>query len=282
MFTLKVRNKYGEELELTHNAAYVVTGIDGITSPEATINTTRNAASDGGVFNSAYVEIRQLIITIAINHPAEANRLTLYKYFKAKQPVRIYYRTQFRDVYIDGYVKSINADPFEKLVIAQAVIECPQPYLVGVQSTITPFSHVVPNFEFPFSIEAAGIPFSILTFEQDGVIVNNGDAETGAIIRLHFTDTVTNPVIHDIDTGEYFGILKTFSDGETVTINTRTGQKSVFLTSAGVVSNLIGYLKPGSSWFMMKPGDNSFTLSADAGDSKIQAFFEIMDLYEGA
>ena len=282
MFTLKVKNKYGEELELTHNAAYVVTGIDGITSPEATINTTRNATSDGGVYNSAYVEVRQLIITIAINHPAEENRMRLYKYFKAKQPVRVSYKTRTRDVYIDGYVKSINANPFENLVIAQAVIECPQPYLVGVDKSTTTFSHVTPTFTFPFAIEETGIPFSVLTFETNGVIVNAGDAETGAVINLHCVGAVNNPVVLDIDTGEFFGLNYGFSTGDTITINTRTGQKSVMLSRGGTVTNLIGYLKPGSTWFVMRPGDNSFNLTAETGGDKIQAMFEIENLYEGA
>ena len=85
MFTLIAENKYGEQLELTHSEAYVITNIDGIDPPEAVINSTRNAGADGSVFNSAYVDNRVITITLAINAPAELNRINLYKYFKSKQ-----------------------------------------------------------------------------------------------------------------------------------------------------------------------------------------------------
>lgn len=40
MFTLIAENKYGQQLELTHNDAYVITNIDGLDPPDAVINTT--------------------------------------------------------------------------------------------------------------------------------------------------------------------------------------------------------------------------------------------------
>ena len=53
MFTLIAENKYGQQLELTHNSAYEVIEIDGLDPPDAIINTTRNANADGSVFNSS-------------------------------------------------------------------------------------------------------------------------------------------------------------------------------------------------------------------------------------
>ena len=114
MYTLIAQNKYGQQIELTHNEAYVIESIEGIDPPEAVINTTRNANADGSVFNSSYVDNRQIIITLAINGPAEVNRINLYKYFKTKYPVRLYYQNKTRDVYIDGYVKSIQIKFFNK------------------------------------------------------------------------------------------------------------------------------------------------------------------------
>ena len=77
MYTLIAQNKYGEQLELTRNEAYVIESIEGLDPPDAVINTTRNANTDGSVFNSSYVDNRQITITMAINGPAEANRINL-------------------------------------------------------------------------------------------------------------------------------------------------------------------------------------------------------------
>lgn len=108
MYSLTVENIYKQKMELTHNDSYVIESIEGIDPPDATINTTRNANIDGSVFNSSYVNNRQIIITLAINGPAEANRIKLYKYFKSKYPVRLYYKNDTRDVYIEGYCKSLR------------------------------------------------------------------------------------------------------------------------------------------------------------------------------
>ena len=79
MYSLSVENTYGDILELTNNPAYCITNVDGIDPPDATINTARNAGADGSVFNSAYMNNRTITITMAINGPAEANRIELYR-----------------------------------------------------------------------------------------------------------------------------------------------------------------------------------------------------------
>ena len=101
MYKLKVENKYGEQMELTKNPRYTISSVDGLYPPESVINTTKVANMDGSVYNSSYVNDRQITITMAINGPAEENRLHLYKYFKTKYPVRLYYENDVRNVYID-------------------------------------------------------------------------------------------------------------------------------------------------------------------------------------
>lgn len=185
MYTLTAQNKYGEQLELTHNEAYVIESIEGLDPPDAVINTTRNANADGSVYNSAYVDNRQIIITLAINGPAEANRINLYKYFKAKYPVRLYYQNATRNVYIDGYVKTLQIEFFNKKQIAQITILCPEPFFKGATNEMVEFSSVEDLFEFPFSVEESknllpntmttqtisGITFTV---EDDGTIEASG------------------------------------------------------------------------------------------------------------
>ena len=112
MYKFTVENKYGEQMELTNNHRYTITEIDGLYPPDAVINTTKNANMDGSVFNSSSVSNRAITITLSINSPAEANRLLLYRYFKTKYPVRIYYKNGERDVYIDGYVSKMTVAYF--------------------------------------------------------------------------------------------------------------------------------------------------------------------------
>lgn len=153
MYTFIVENKYGEQLELTHNTNYDITEIDGLDPPEAIINTARNANADGSIFNSSYIDNREIIITLAINSPAETNRINLYKYFKVKYPVTLYYSNSSRDVFISGYVKNIQIEFFGKKQIAQINIVCTNPLFSDVNENIIEFSSITSEFEFPFSIE---------------------------------------------------------------------------------------------------------------------------------
>lgn len=281
MYTFTIENKYGESLELTHNSAYDVVSILGLDPPDATINTSHNAGQDGTIFNSSFVGERTITLTLAINSPAETNRINLFRYFKSKQYVKCYYTNRSRNVNIIGYVQSINIAYFDKKETAQINIKCPAGFFQGTEINTQDFSSINPLFEFPFSIEAAGIPFAEIILNLEKSIINYGDVETGVLIEIHMLGSVHNPKIFNVDTSEYFIINGSFVSGDVITINTRKGEKEVTLLSAGVTSNLIGSIQSGSSWFQLLPADNVFTVAADAGAEYMDVTFTMIDLYEG-
>lgn len=290
MYTLIAENKYGQQLELTHNDAYVIESIDGIDPPDAVINTTKNANADGSVFNSSYVSNRQIIITLAINGPAEDNRIQLYRYFKNKYPVRLYYKNGSRDVYIDGYVKQTQIEFFQRKQIAQITIICPQPYFNGVEDSITDFSTVESLFEFPFSVEEhveegddydGTIEFSRILINEETNVINAGDIDTGALIELRAVGAVVNPVIYNVDTGEFFKITVTMAAGDVIRINTVRKEKSVYIISQGVKTNLIGNLVYGSTWLQFVPGDNTILIDADTTPENMLSEICIVNRFEG-
>lgn len=281
MFTLIVQNPYGEQLELTHNPAYSISSIDGIDPPEATINTTRNANYDGSVYNSSYMNERQITITLAINKPAEANRINLYRYFKTKSSVRIFFKNGSRDVYIDGYVKTIQIGFFDKKQTVQIVIECPRPHFNGADLDVQEFSSIYPLFEFPFAIEEEGIPFSEIILAQEKSIINHGDLETGVTINIHAMGPVDTPKIYNVETGERMIIDMEMQAGDDIDINTIQGEKAIKFTRGGVATNIIGHLDYSSSWLQMLPGDNVMTIDAESGAEYLLVTFTMSDQYEG-
>ena len=280
MYTLIAQNKYGQQMELTHNDAYVIESIEGLDPPDAVINTTRNANADGSVYNSAYVDNRQIIITLAINGPAEDNRIQLYKYFKNKYPVRLFYKNSTRNVYIDGYCKNIQIEFFNKKQIAQITIICPEPFFNGSQNEIIDFSNVQALFEFPFTITNP-IPFSEILLDQEKDILNSGDVETGAEFYLIARGPLTNPTIYNVDTNEFFKITLSMVKGDEIYINTKKKQKTVQFTHNAVTTNIIGQLASGSTWFTLNPGDNLFMITAQTNPENLDAYCLIADLFEG-
>lgn len=280
MFSLSVQNKYGELLELTQNDSYVVEAVDGLDPPDNVLNLSKVAGSDGSVFNSAYTDNRTISITLAINAPAEENRINLYRYFKAKMPLRLYYQNDSRDVYIDGYVQSMPISFFAKKQLVQIVIVCPKPFFNGTYEGITNFSVTTSLFEFPFEIESA-IPFSSLVLDDTAVVENNGDVETGALITISAVGAVTNPKIINSETGEYFEILDSLVSGDVIVLCTTKNEKSVLKNHEGTITSLVGKIKYGSTWLQLQPGSNVFYVTAASGAANISTSFEVVNLFEG-
>lgn len=281
MYTLIAENKYGEQLEITNNPRYVITDIDGLYPPEGVINTTQAANMDGSVFNSSHINDRVITITMAINGPAEANRLLLYRYFKTKYPVRFYYKNGVRDVYIDGYVSKFSVEYFEKKQTAQIEISCPMTLFRAVKESVTEFANIENMFVFPFAIEVAGIPFSEIALGEQKTIINGGDVETGVIIKLNALGTVLNPKIYNVDTSDRMTLSVEMQAGDEITINTRKKEKSITLLRDGVQTNIVGKLDAGSTWFNLIPGDNIFTYEADEFPEHLQCIFIINNQFEG-
>lgn len=280
MFSLTVKNKYGQTLELTHNKNYTIESIEGLDPADATNNFTKNAGADGSTFNSSYIDNKQIIINVAIEGPAEANRLNLYKYFKNKYPTRLYFKNGSRDVYIDGFCKSIHIGFFDKKQIAQIVIECPDPFFIGSEEEVTEFSRIQSLFEFPFSISNP-IPFSEIIANTESTVINRGDIESGCIIKLIAAGTVVDPEVINTETNQFFRIETTMSAGDEIHINTKRDQKAVELISDGTTESIISSMDRQSTWFVLEPGDNLFAVTAESGSEYLKARFILDNCFEG-
>lgn len=281
MYFLAIENHKGERLNLTQNPKYSVTNIEGLTPPQANINTAINANFDGSVFRNSRLTDRNIVITLAIEGDAEANRIELYRYIKAKKQCTIYYRNGKRDVSIVGYVESLNVGIFEQKEIAQVSILCPRPYFADVVQTILDMSATSAMFEFPFSMPDEGIEFSTLTVATESIVQNLGDVETGAVIIFHATGPASNPAIYNVDTGESFKVNISMSAGGLVIIDTIKGEKGVTSVINGVTTNIINNVEMGSTWLQFESGANTMLYNADSSPENLQCYITFNNLYEG-
>ena len=122
-----------------------VKSIKGIGPGKATINTTDIASSDGGIFNSARSEIRNITVTLGlidyvdsdkVFHSVEDVRRDLYKIFGKKREITVRIHTDYgmdKDnknefiLYTSGYVESCEPDIFNKRETVAISIICPDP-----------------------------------------------------------------------------------------------------------------------------------------------------------
>ena len=149
MYEIKIENKYGVQLELTHNPNYTVTAT-GLNPVASNIVTAPVANFGGERYVSSRQQKRNIVLSIYVHEPVEANRINLYKYIKSKDWIRIYYKNNTRNVYIDGYVESFELNHFDQRQTAQVSIICPQPNFIDMNTNVINNSGVVAMFSFPF------------------------------------------------------------------------------------------------------------------------------------
>jgi len=284
MFKLIAENKYGTRETLTGNPLFYVTGVSGLTPAAAVINTDLLATGDGSLYNSSKVGNRNIVITLTYRSAVtvEAARHELYKVFKTKQWIRLFYKNATRDVYIDGYVETFEGDLFQRGQQAMISVICPDPFFKAVEATTTDFMAVNGLLEFPVEFPEEGIPFSEVAVYDEKSVINGGDVECGVIIRCNLSGPVSNPAFYNLTTGEGFLMNYDFIRGDSLIINTNQGSKSVTLTRDGESINMLKYLVQGSTWFQLTLGDNVFTFTADdEGRESMEVIFTNTDKFEG-
>lgn len=279
-YKLKIENKFKDLLELTNNPNYdvTVTGLDPVTSDII----TSNVANYGGAkYVSSRKQPRNIVLTIYVYEPVEANRINLYKYIKTKEWIRVYYKNNTRDVYIDGYVESFECDLFTQSQTAQVSIICPKPEFIDMESNTEEISVNQRAFAFPFySTEDESIILGYQDF-MSKLIVNKSDNEVGFIYRIQCYDTVVNPMLYDEDKRVYFKLNGTFVKGTIITISTLDGQKSVKQDIKGLVTNIINKVDTGSTWLKLESGFNHFLQVADSGVENMTGEIIYTNEYEG-
>lgn len=292
MYSLEFENGNGDVIVLTgREGLYQVLSIEGLNPPKATLYRSEVAGMDGTKFMSAKLEERNIVVTIRINGDVEANRLQLYDYFKTKHYTRMHFTNARKDVYAEGYVESMECDLFDISEQMQISIICPDPYFKAMEEIVSDISKVIGAFEFPFAFGAEGVESSTVTdeaiefstYDRDAVVIvnNEGESDTGMIIRINFTGAVDNPTIYNVDTKESFEVNTAFEDGDEVTINTNPGEKRILLLRDGVTSNLINKVARGSTWLTLDKGDNQFTYTADEGVLAMRVVFTHRTRYQG-
>ena len=265
MFTLKIENRFGDILELTHNKNYVVTSVEGLNPPKARINLSEIAGMNGAMFNSAKAETRNLVLTVLPQSPVEKNRLALYRFAQVAQWCKIYFSNGSTEVQIEGYVEAVEGSLFTKTQSFQISIICPQPYFEGLREIYNDISSLISNFQFPFAIDAEGVEFSYINHDVLSTVTNVGDVPTGVIIEITARGEVLNPIIYDEISNGSIGLNVTLSNREKIVINTNSGSRSVKLISGNTETNIIDKVRPNPDWFTLQPGDNVFSYNAEVG-----------------
>ena len=234
MFSLILENETGDQLTFEQGSPFTVSEIQGLNPPSATINTSQIAMVDGGKFNSSKLNMRTINIAFAIEYEAAKNRIEVFKVLKSKQWIKMYYNGEYRQVFITGYIQSIDITYFAMKQIVTCAILCPSPYFKEAQEMVNNLASIISTFHFPFSSTAAPQLVMGSIFNEIGMVIeNDGDVETGIIIVLYARSAVSDPKVFNYITTEFIGVEYDMQAGDQITIDTRKGEKSVSVSRCG-------------------------------------------------
>lgn len=267
MYSASIQNSNDWVLLLTEDESiYQIIDIQGLNPPKAQLNTTTIVGMDGARFNSSRLETRNLVLTVKINGDAERNRLSLYNYFRTKEWCKFFYKNGTLDVFIEGYVDSVECGIFTNSEMAQISIICPYPYFRSVREIINDISNTLGLFTFPFYINLdEPIPFSDYEANRVSNVYNSSQSVTGAIIQINVLDDVDKIEVRNTTNGEGIVVEYDFTAEDEVIINTNFGEKGVTLTREGVVYNLFAHVARNSVFPQLEAGSNLFSFLVDNG-----------------
>lgn len=274
---LTIENKRGERFEISNSTDYTITQITGLTPPVANINLSTMGLIDGSLFNSSRLSERNITITIVPTNSVERSRVNLYRYIKTKHYIKLYFKTNTRNVFIEGYVESMEGDLYENPQKLMISIICPDPYFKDIENVMVDFSTVTSIFEFENEPTAEGAPVSEYNAFQEINLFNPSDDDTGVIFDLYASGNVVEPTIYNQTTNEMFRLNVEMLDGDHIVIDTWRGKKSVKRDG----DNLMDKVDVNTKWLKILSGDNILSYVCAYGAENLKVVATVQPIYEG-
>lgn len=119
------------------------------------------------------------------------------------------------------------------------------------------------SFEFPIEINPEGMELGYRSNALIVNVINDGQTDTGMLIRFRANGTVTNPSVLDVNTREFIKLKTTMLAGDIIEISTYARKKRVELIRNSVRSNIFNQLDIESSFLQLAMGDNLLRYDAE-------------------
>ena len=279
-------NEFSIMLSLGRKAFSIARGGDfrllsssGLENADYSVALSEGTSLDGGIINGARIKSRVIKLELETRDNVCDCRARLISALSPKKSGELL--VSRRDV-VRRIAVVLRGARFEQQNIYMPVkikleLLCPDPFFTDPTETVVSFRKTVPLLSFPFnSIKGCGISAGIWRISDTAVINNTGDAEIGIICTITSSGgTVVNPSVL-LDGVGYVKIYTQLSDGDKASVNTRRGSKAV--TVNGEPRFIFDRR---SIFFQLPPGENTVTISADAGLSYLSASFSYALKYNG-
>ncbi len=271
-------------VEFTLVPPYIIGSVSGTGAADTTVLSSSIPGIDGVYVHGVRAESREVSFFIHVD--GESRRDMYRRRFELAnmlaprdQPGMLYYSNDYHTKRIAAIpVRSPNfTDRLQNYNKAEIAFLCPFPYWENLSEKSGYMAYLYDGFEFPFSFDPS-ISFAALA--NQALLQNEGSLPTPVVITI--TGPATNPGVLNETTGEKLRLLKPLEAGQTLTISTKRGNKSVIISqSDGTTEDAFQYIDPESVFFSLMPGDNVLKYMSDNESESTMVVVTYRELYAG-
>ena len=265
--TFRYVNANGDGLVFEYAHGYLINKPTGIDTVQVALSSAKGINQVGGTVQSATVQARPVTISGRIvGEDAEARKAALMAVVRPDIPGKLYADDYFLDVYVTA---TPTIEPKKKMAHFQFSVTAAYPYWQKADRVTKTLWGVEKLFKFPWNISRP-YQFGQLTENLFLNILNTGQMPVPFTVAFKAVDTVKNPKITNIITGEFLLLNATLEPGETIEVENTHGR--TYVTSS-VHGDIRGALDLDTTLFRLGVGDN--TLKPDAEDGLSQLDVQI-------
>lgn len=275
-------NQRGETIEFTYDGSPLrLSGTDGFTVSEYSIETSQNSGQDGVTYNGSTASKRNPVITVEIFSDYQAQRDRLYSFFQPRSVGTVYCYDGGEGRKARYYVEKIDIEESGAVRTAILSLICPDPKFYALNDELTQLAIWQGGIRFPLRIHD---PFRVTEKVNTliGNVHNDSAVEMGLTVKFTASGTVINPSLYDVNRHLLMQINTTMHAGDVIVITTGDGDKRVKMISGGVTSNINNLMEYPPRWLKAYQGDNLFRYNADSGIDSLSVSILSTQAYWGA
>lgn len=287
MSVLSFRTSEGEEISFGAGRLKLITA-SGLETPPLEISVSEGPGVDGVIAIAARTRARYIAIDAAIDCEGLEEADEAFERRTICEALKIDAREGTLFVERLGRRRKIGAQPSrEPRFVKRSWTEewqrfsvefvCRQPYFIDLEPEIYEIDYFAALTEFSeegIEFDEDGIEFASIMHTGNRTKTINNQGNVGAPLRIRFSGPIVNPFIRNTTSGEILRISGIIAAGEYLEVNTEPGNRTITLHRQGIESNGMHYLDLLSTFWQLKPGENTIEIGDESPGEGSEALFE--------
>ena len=286
---VKPNGNYGNPddcVSLKFGTPFILEKLSGVSGFEETFVSAAVGNVDGTLVQHIRTEAREVPASVWVCGSDRAemyeNRFKLISALSnTQQPGTLYYSNDYITVKADAYpmLPGDFSDRVKNYNKCNIKFYCPYPCWSDTEPMATEMSyHIEENaFSFPLVFQ------DTVCFAENStttVVYCNSSVPTPVTITL--VGTLVSPIVRNETPGEQIEISDVnLNDGDSLTISTKKGAKSVTLYKDGVTTDAFNLVTPTSVFWQLQPGKNVITYTSNKSISAATLVLSYYNQYRG-